>query len=49
MTDKIVEYLGDKENATYLVTVGAGHMVGKEGIINRLKNLGYTINVVGGN
>lgn len=49
MTNKIVEYLGDKENATYLVTVGVGHMVGKEGIINRLQNLGYTVNVVGGN
>ena len=49
MTNKIVEYLGDKEDATYLVTVGAGHMVGKKGIINRLQNLGYTVNVVGGN
>lgn len=48
MTDKIVEYLEDEEDATYLVTVGAGHMVGKTGIISQLEKLGYTIHVIKG-
>lgn len=46
MTKKVVEYLNDETNANYLVAVGAGHMIGKKGIIQQLKELGYTVNVV---
>lgn len=46
MTQKVVEYLNDESNETYLVTVGAGHMVGEKGIVKQLQDLGYTVNVV---
>ena len=48
MTDKIVGYLEDEEDANYLVTVGAGHMIGKTGIISQLQKLGYTIQIIKG-
>lgn len=46
MTDKIVEYLADTSNATYFITVGAGHMIGKQGIVKQLQDLGYTVESV---
>jgi len=41
MTEKIDGYLKDK--GTYFVVVGAGHLVGKRGIINSLKDKGYKV------
>lgn len=46
MTEKVVEYLNDTTDANYFVAVGAGHMIGKEGIVKRLQELGYTVKVV---
>ncbi|MHB8104795.1 MAG: TraB/GumN family protein [Dehalococcoidales bacterium] len=39
--NKIEKYLADDE--TYFVVVGAGHLVGEKGLLNLLKNEGYTI------
>jgi uncharacterized protein YbaP (TraB family) len=41
MVGKIEEYLVDGK--TYFVIVGAGHLVGKNGIIEILKDRGYTV------
>jgi uncharacterized protein YbaP (TraB family) len=41
MLEKIEQYLEDDE--TYLVVVGAGHLVGENGIINLLDNQGYAV------
>jgi len=41
MTKKIEGYLKDK--GTYFVVLGAGHLVGKRGIINSLKDKGYKV------
>jgi len=41
MAGKIEEYLEDDE--TYFIIVGAGHLVGEKGIINLLKEKGYTV------
>jgi uncharacterized protein YbaP (TraB family) len=42
MTDKIVEWLG--EDKTIFIVVGAGHLIGENGIINQLSKKGkYTI------
>jgi uncharacterized protein YbaP (TraB family) len=41
MVDKIVEYLADNE--IYFVVVGAGHLIGKDGIPNLLENKGYKV------
>jgi len=41
MTLKIEDFL--KTNKTYFVVVGAGHLVGKKGIIEMLKNKGYRV------
>jgi uncharacterized protein YbaP (TraB family) len=41
MMDKIVEFL--EEDETYFVVVGAGHLVGEEGLLNLLEEAGYTI------
>ena len=38
---KIESYLAQKEN--YLVVVGAGHMAGKDGVIEMLKTKGYSV------
>ncbi|MFZ5987519.1 MAG: TraB/GumN family protein [Bacillota bacterium] len=37
MTQKVKSYLADPEKKTYFVVVGAGHMVGKNGIVTQLK------------
>jgi uncharacterized protein YbaP (TraB family) len=42
MTKKVKEYLADPSKKTYFIVVGAGHMVGKNGIATQLKD-GYTI------
>ena len=41
MTKKIVDYL--KEERDYFVVVGAGHVIGKGGIVNLLQNRGYKV------
>lgn len=41
MVSKIEDYLGTDE--VHFVVVGAGHLVGREGIINLLKNKGYSV------
>jgi uncharacterized protein YbaP (TraB family) len=41
MTKKILRYLKDKSGKNYLVIAGAGHLVGKTGIIKQLKDNGY--------
>ncbi len=41
MTSKIERFL--KTEKTYFVVVGAGHLVGKDGIVERLKTRGYLI------
>ena len=41
MTEKITGYLQSKES--YFVVVGAGHLVGDQGIINLLKQAGYSV------
>jgi hypothetical protein len=38
---KIRAYL--KENENYLVIVGAGHLAGREGLVEALKAQGYTV------
>jgi uncharacterized protein YbaP (TraB family) len=42
MVEKIVSML--KTDKKYFVVVGAAHMVGKKGIVQLLKNKGYTVN-----
>ena len=41
MTDKIIKMLAQK--GTYFVAVGAGHLVGKQGIIELLSHKGYAV------
>lgn len=42
MVKKIISFLNTGK--TYFIVVGAGHMVGKKGIVQLLKNKGYTVN-----
>lgn len=37
MTEKVKTYLADPEGKTYFVVVGAGHVVGEDGIVSQLK------------
>lgn len=39
-------YLKQEGSHTGIMTVGAGHMIGKTGIVQGLKDLGYTVEVV---
>ena len=39
-------YLKQEGDHTGLMTVGAGHMIGKTGVVQGLKDLGYTVEVV---
>lgn len=39
-------YLKQEGSHTGLMTVGAGHMIGKTGVVQGLKDLGYTVEVV---
>ena len=41
MTDKIVKMLAQK--GTYFVAVGAGHLIGRQGIIELLSHKGYAV------
>jgi hypothetical protein len=41
MTSKIDGYLNS--NGSYFVIVGAGHLVGKRGIIELIKSKGYVV------
>jgi uncharacterized protein len=41
MTLKIEDYL--KTGETYFIVIGAGHLVGKKGIIEMLRNKGYSV------
>ncbi|MEA3372064.1 MAG: TraB/GumN family protein [Campylobacterota bacterium] len=41
MTEKIVNFM--KTEKVYFVVVGAGHVIGKEGIVTLLKQKGYTV------
>jgi uncharacterized protein YbaP (TraB family) len=41
MTEKIEEFLTKGE--TYFIVVGAAHLVGKDGILERLKEKGYSV------
>jgi hypothetical protein len=41
MVSKIEEYLKEKE--TFFVIVGAGHLVGNQGIIELLKGKGFLL------
>ena len=43
MTEKVISYLESKDGKTYFVVAGSGHMVGKTGIVNQLKEKGYKI------
>jgi uncharacterized protein len=43
MTEKVVGYLNAKEPATYLIVVGAAHMIGETGIVTALEEQGYTV------
>jgi hypothetical protein len=43
MTEKIKEYLEGDEPATYLIVIGALHMVGKDGIVTMLEEDGYSV------
>lgn len=46
MTAKIIEYLTKGDEGTYLVVVGAGHMIGETGIVHELNEAGYSVKVV---
>ncbi|MCI9157759.1 MAG: TraB/GumN family protein, partial [Lawsonibacter sp.] len=39
-------YLKQDGAHTGLMTVGAGHMIGRTGVVQGLKDLGYTVEVV---
>jgi len=43
MTEKIKDYLEGDEPATYLIVVGALHMLGKDGIVTMLEEDGYPV------
>jgi len=45
MMDKIEEYLTDEY--TYFIVVGAGHLVGEEGLLNLLEEAGYEVEQLG--
>ena len=40
------DYLTQEGSHTGLLVVGAGHMVGGSGVVQGLKDLGYTVEVV---
>lgn len=46
MTEKIETLLNNKEGKTYFIVVGAGHYVGEDGVIQNLKDKGYTVEQV---
>ena len=44
MTDKVIQQLENDE--TTFVVFGVAHIVGEEGIINQLQELGYTVELL---
>ena len=46
MIQYAADYLSQEGSHTGLMVVGAGHMVGDTGIVQGLKDLGYTVEVV---
>lgn len=46
MADKVIEYLGDENDSTYFIIVGAGHLIGEDGVINLLDKQGYALEQV---
>lgn len=43
MFEQIEAFLNDEEGATYLVVVGAAHMLGESGLVTLLQNNGYEV------
>ncbi|MCF7912922.1 MAG: TraB/GumN family protein [Candidatus Cloacimonetes bacterium] len=43
MTNKIEKYLDTEGEREYFVVVGSGHFLGEEGIVNLLRERGYTV------
>ncbi|MNO04822.1 TraB family protein [compost metagenome] len=43
MTEKIEGYLKGKDSSTYMIAVGAAHMLGEKGIVTLLQEKGYTV------
>ncbi len=43
MTEQVVGYLNGGTPATYLIVVGAAHMLGETGIVTALEEQGYTV------
>lgn len=46
MTEYAVRLLNAEGTNTFIIVVGAGHMVGTTGIVNRLTELGYSVGLV---
>lgn len=46
MTDTVIKYLKDENDSTYFIVVGAGHLIGENGIINLLTEEGYSLEQV---
>ena len=46
MIDYAAAYLSQEGTHTGLLVVGAGHMIGSTGIVQGLKDLGYTVDVM---
>jgi len=43
MTDKIEQYLAEDNEKEYFVVVGSGHYLGEDGIVNLLRERGYSV------
>ena len=46
MTEKIESLLNSNDGKTYFIALGAGHYVGKGGIVQNLKDKGYVVEQV---
>lgn len=46
MAKYVMNWLDSEGDNTYFLVVGAGHMVGDKGIVQRLKDAGYNVNAV---
>ena len=43
MTDKIEQYLAEDNEKEYFIVVGSGHFLGEDGIVNLLRERGYSV------
>ncbi len=43
MADQIDGYLNSEKKAEYFIAVGAGHFLGKDGVVQLLKDKGYSV------